>query len=107
MNEKKQSLSVINDIAALALVNIQDIFQFVLTAKDSEIEERYGSERIAIEVAEKYLDIAMKVRILESRVAGWSMKYSQPIKDKDGRIEKEAHFYDVKDGEKERNEKQT
>ena len=43
MNEKKQSLSVINDIAALALVNIQDIFRFVLTAKDSEIEERYGS----------------------------------------------------------------
>lgn len=33
MEEKKESLSVANDIAALALINIQDIFYFVLTAR--------------------------------------------------------------------------
>ena len=41
MEGKKEALSVANDIAALALINIQDIFRFVLTAKDDEIEERY------------------------------------------------------------------
>ena len=33
MEGKKEALSVANDIAALALINIQDIFRFVLTAK--------------------------------------------------------------------------
>ena len=99
MSGKKEALSVANDIAALALINIQDIFYFVLTAKDDEIEERYGSERTAIDVAEKYLEIAMKASILEHRVSGWSMEYSQPIKGSDGRIEKKAYFYDVKNGQ--------
>ena len=99
MIEKKETLSVANEIAALALINIQDIFFFVLTAKDEEIEERYGSERIAIEIAEKYLEIATKASLLEYHVSGWSMKYSQPIKDSDDRIEKTARFYDVKKGQ--------
>jgi hypothetical protein len=99
MSEKRQSLSVANDIAALALVNIQDIFHFVLTASDDEIEERYGSERIAIEIAEKYLEIAKSVPLLEYRLSGWDMKYSQPIKGGNGRIEKTACFYDVKETE--------
>lgn len=96
MEEKKESLSVANDIAALALINIRDIFYFVLTAKDDEIEERYGSERIAIDIAEKYLEIATKAKLLENRVSGWSMKYSQPIKGSNDRREYTARFYDVK-----------
>ena len=87
-------LSVAKDIKALALINIQDIFRFTITATDKEIEDRYGSEARAIEVAEKYLDIAMRVDVLEYDLKGWSMKYSVPIKGKDERIEKEAYFYD-------------
>ena len=95
----KKHLSVANDIAALALINIQDIFQFVLTAKDDEIEERYGSERAAIDIAEKYIEIAARASLLEHRVSGWDMKYTQPIKGKEDRIEKKAYFYDVKETE--------
>ncbi len=91
-NTDREHLSVANDIAALALINIQDIFYFVLTAKDDEIEERYGSERTAIDIAETYLEIAMKASLLEHRVSGWSMKYSQPIKDSDEMIDKTAYF---------------
>ena len=36
----KEQLSVGNSIKALALINIQDIFRFTLTAKDEEIKER-------------------------------------------------------------------
>ena len=89
-----EQLSVVKDIKALALINIQDIFRFTITATDKEIEDRYGSEARAIEVAEKYLDIAMRVDVLEYDLKGWSMKYSVPIKGKDERIEKEAYFYD-------------
>ena len=95
MEGKKEALSVANDIAALALINIQDIFRFVLTAKDDEIEERYGSERIAIEVAEKYIEIARNALFLEHYVSGWSMTYSQPIKDSNDRREYTARFYDL------------
>lgn len=90
----KEQLSVANDIKGLALINIQDIFRFTITATDEEIEDRYGSEAKAIQVAEKYLDIAMRVEILEYSLKGWSMKYSVPIKGKDERIEKESYFYD-------------
>ena len=99
MDKKKATLSVANDIAALALINIQDIFYFVLTAKDDEIEERYGTERTAIDIAERYLEIALKAPLLEQRLSGWSMKYSQPIKDSDDRREYVARFYDVKSTE--------
>ena len=54
----KEQLSVGNDIRALALINIRDIFQFTITAKDQEIIDRYGSEEVAVSVAEQYLDIA-------------------------------------------------
>lgn len=90
----KEQLSVANDIKGLALVNIQDIFRFTITATDKEIEDRYGSEAKAIQVAEKYLDIATKCSVLEYGLRGWSMKYSVPIKGKSERIEKEAYFYD-------------
>ena len=90
----REQLSVARDIKALALINIQDIFRFTITAKDNEIEDRYGSEARAIEVAEKYLDIAMKADVLEYDLKGWSMKYSVPIKGKGERIEKVAYFYD-------------
>lgn len=90
----KQYLSVGNDILALALINIQDIFKFTLTAKDSEIEDRYGSEECAVRVAEKYLNIARDAIWLEKQISGWSMKYSMPIKDSDERVEKIARFYD-------------
>jgi hypothetical protein len=94
MSEK---LSVAKDIKALALINIQDIFRFTITATDEEIEDRYGSEARAIEVAEKYLEIAMRTSVLEYDLNGWSMKYSVPIKDKNERIEKTAYFYDEAD----------
>ena len=94
MSEK---LSVAKDIKALALINIQDIFRFTITATDKEIEDRYGSEARAIEVAEKYLEIAMRASVLEYDLKGWSMKYSVPIKDKNERIEKTAYFYDEAD----------
>lgn len=87
-------MSVADEIKAWALLNIRDIFAFVMTAEDAEIEERYGSEKTAIDIAEKYLEIGMKASMLEYQIAGWSMKYSQPIKGKDGeRVTKEAVFY--------------
>jgi len=92
-----EQLSVTKDIKALALINIQDIFRFTITATDKEIEDRYGSEARAIEVAEKYLEIAMRASILEYDLKGWSMKYSVPIKGKNERIEKTAYFYDIAD----------
>ena len=93
----KNHLSVANDITALALINVQDIFNFVLTAKDDEIEERYGTEERAIKIAEQYIEIAERAQGMQSMfLQGWSMKYSQPIKDSDERITKEAYFYDVK-----------
>lgn len=94
MNEQ---LSVAKDIKALALINIQDIFRFTITATDKEIEDRYGSEARAIEVAEKYLEIAMRTSVLEYDLKGWSVTYSVPIKDKNERIEKTAYFYDIAD----------
>lgn len=97
----KQYLSVGNDILALALINIQDIFKFTLTAKDNEIGDRYGSEECAVRVAEKYLNIARDAIWLEKRISGWSMNYSMPIKDSDERVEKIARFYDVKESEDE------
>ena len=97
----KNQLSVANDIAALALINVQDIFYFCLTAKDDEIEERYGTEERAIRIAEKYMEIAEKAQRTEAfSLKGWAMTYSQPIKDTDKRVVKTAHFYDEKeDGE--------
>ena len=93
----KKHLSVASDITALALINVQDIFSFVLTAKDSEIEERYGTEDRAIAVAEKYMEIAEKAQRMEVMfLSGWNMKYSQPVKDRDERITKEAYFYNEK-----------
>lgn len=93
----KVHLSVANDITALALINVQDIFNFVLTAKDDEIEERYGTEERAIKIAEQYMEIAERAQRMQMVfLQGWSMKYSQPIKDSDERITKEAYFFDVK-----------
>ena len=92
-----EQLSVTKDIKALALINIQDIFRFTITATDKEIEDRYGSEARAIEIAEKYLEIAMRASVLEYDLKGWSMKYSVPIKGKNERIEKTAYFYDMAD----------
>ena len=89
----KEQLSVGNSIKALALINIQDIFRFTLTAKDAEIKERYGSEESAVCVAEKYLDIALKASILENALAGWSMNYTMPIKGSDERADYTAYFY--------------
>ena len=89
----KEQLSIGNSIKALALINIQDIFRFTLTAKDAEIKERYGSEESAVCVAEKYLDIALKASILENALAGWSMNYTMPIKDSDERANYTAYFY--------------
>ena len=98
-----EHLSVAKDIKALALINIQDIFLFTITATDEEIEDRYGSEARAIEVAEKYLEIAMGASVLEYDLKGWSMKYSVPIKGKNERIEKTAYFYDMADRKTESN----
>ena len=89
----KEQLSVGNSIKALALINIQDIFRFTITARDEEIRERYGSEESAVCVAEKYLDIALKASILENALAGWSINYTMPIKDSDERADYTAYFY--------------
>lgn len=86
-------LSVADNIKALALINIEDIFRFVLSAKDSEIEERYVTEERAIDVAEKYLEIALKAQMLEHSIKGWSMEYSQPIKGSEERMKHKAYFY--------------
>ncbi len=98
-NNNKKHLSVGDDIKALALINIEDIFGFTLTAKDSEIEDRYGSEEQALAVAEKYMDIAKQVSLLEASVYGWSMKYSQPVRDSEDRKNKTAYFYTCRGGE--------
>lgn len=89
----KEQLSVGNSIKALALINIQDIFRFTITARDEEIRERYGSEESAVCVAEKYLDIALKAGMLEHALAGWNMNYTMPIKDSDERADYTAYFY--------------
>jgi len=96
---KKKRMSVNHEINALALLNILDIFSFTLTATDSEIVERYGTESNAIDVAEKYLDIALKSEILSYPLGGWSMNYSQPLKDSEERTEKTAYFYDKEESE--------
>lgn len=96
MKEEKNRMSVLNNIRALALINIEDIFRFTLTAKDSDIEERYGSEEKALEVAQKYLDIAQKSTLLNYELEGWSMTYSQPISNSDERKFNTAHFRDIK-----------
>ena len=103
MKKMSEQLSVAKDIKALALINIQDIFRFTITATDKEIEDRYGSEARAIEVAEKYLEIAMRTSVLEYDLKGWSVTYSVPIKDKNERIEKTAYFYDISDRKTENN----
>ena len=105
MKKMSEQLSVAKDIKALALINIQDIFRFTITATDEEIEDRYGSEARAIEIAEKYLEIAMRASILEDDLKGWSMKYSVPIKGKNERIEKTAYFYDMADRKTEQTER--
>ena len=98
----EEHLSVANDITALALINVQDIFNFVLTAKDDEIEERYGTEERAIKITERYIEIAERAQRMQMVfLQGWSMKYSQPIKDSDERITKDAYFFDVKKKKKE------
>jgi hypothetical protein len=100
LSNSNDHMSMSQEIEAFALLNILDIFQFVLTAKDDEIEERYGSEERAINTAEKYIDIASRSSMLEYHLAGWSIKYSQPIKgETDKTIEKTGYFY-TKTGEK-------
>lgn len=96
MKDEREALSVANDIKALALINIRDIFQFMITATDDEIEQRYSTEKDAISVAEKYLDIGLRAQVLEYPIAGWSMKYTMPVKDSDERNEYTAYFYDKK-----------
>lgn len=92
----KAQLSVANDIKALALINIQDIFKFMLTATDEEIEDRYESEEKAINVAEKYLDIAFRVGLMEIDLCGWEMSYTMPVKNSDERRKYTAKFYNDK-----------
>lgn len=90
-------MSVHNEINALALINIRDILQFILQATDKEIEERYGCERTAVDTAEKIMNIALTSSIIENKLGGWSMKYSQPLKNSEEQIEKTAYFYDRKE----------
>lgn len=95
----KVKMSVANSIKALALININDIFRFTITATDDEIRERYSSEEDAVNVAEKYLDIALKAGMLEMPIKGWSMTYTMPEKDSDKRNEYKAYFYDVEEAD--------
>ena len=95
----KEQISVGNNIKALALINIQDIFRFTITARDEEIRERYGSEEEAVRVAEMYLEIALKAGMLEHALAGWNMNYPMPIKDSDERADYTAYFYDKYEAE--------
>lgn len=90
----KYELSVANNIKALALINVQDIFKFLLTAKDEKIEDRYETEERAVKIAEKYIDIANRAAMVELGLQGWSMKYSMPIANSDERKEYIAKFYD-------------
>ena len=99
--ETEMSLSVANEIKAWALLNIEDIFRFMLTATDEQIKERYETEKDAVEIADKYLNIATVVTALEYPLQGWSMEYSRPImsedkSDKGERKDYTARFYDVK-----------
>ena len=101
MSDKKKDkdiLSVANSIKGWALINIQDIFAFMITATDEEIIERYGSEKTAVDIAEKYLDIAKTVDLIEYPIRGWSFVYTQPLMDGE-RKDHTARFYDVKEGE--------
>ena len=92
-------MSVSDEIRAWALLNIRDIMQFVMCAHDDEIVERYGDEKTAIEICEKYVSIAMKAAMIEVPLAGWSMKYSQPVTGGDGkRVTHDAYFYTVTEG---------
>lgn len=95
----KVKMSVANSIKALALINVNDIFRFTITAKDEEIRERYGSEEEAVNVAEKYINIALKAGMLEMPIEGWSMTYTMPEKDSDKRNEYKAYFYDVEEAD--------
>lgn len=91
----KNTLSVANEIKAFALINILDIFKFTLTAEDADIEKRYDTEERALKVAREYLEIAKQVSLIEIPIKGWSIDYSQPIANSDGRREHKACFFDV------------
>ena len=85
-------MSVAMEIDALALLNIRDILNYILTAEDDEIEKRYATEERAVAMAEKILNIALKAGILEHPLKGWSLKYTQPTGRGD-RVEHNAVFF--------------
>ena len=91
-----KSMSVSQRISALALINIADIFEFIIGAKDGEINDRYGSEERAVDVAEKCANIAFRAQMLQNDIKGWSMTYTMPIKGGDERREYKARFYDAR-----------
>ena len=94
-------MSVADEIRAWSLLNILDIMKFVMCATDSEISERYGTEETAIDIAEKYLNIGMKAEILQYPISGWSMKYSQPLKENpQNRVTHEAVFHTITEVDK-------
>lgn len=101
----KDKMSVANQIRALALINIEDIFNFTLTATDEQIVERYGTEERALKVAREYLEIACRADMIEYPIKGWSMKYSRPVMNSDERKDYTARFYDVKECEHGDNER--
>lgn len=99
MDTNRHKLSVANSIKANALINVEDIFKFLISAKDDEIIERYGSEECALKCAEKYMDIARQADWIEYPLKGWSISYTMPIKDSDERREYEACFYNKTESE--------
>ena len=89
----KVQLSVANQIKALALINVKDIFKFMITATDEEIEDRYINEERAVKIAEKYIDIASSVEFIEHKLNGFEMNYSMPVKDSEDRVTHHVKFY--------------
>ena len=97
----KTQMSVANQIKALALINVQDIFKFMITATDEEIEDRYITEERAVKIAEKYIDIANSVSFIEHSLNDWEINYSMPVKDSEDRVTYNAKFYNVTESEEE------
>ena len=55
-----------------------------------------SSTACAIDIAEKYLNIGLKADILQYPISGWSMKYSQPLKENpQKRVTHEAVFHTI------------
>ena len=72
---------VLSEINSYGMINVLEIFQYLISAKDAEIKARYGSEMKALEAAEKTLSIIKQCNFLcdDNLPLCASIKVTKPI----------------------------